>query len=108
MLTDDGRDGFDACDWIGKQAWSNGKVGTIGTSYVGGTQHALAMERPPQLVTSIPVDAMSNLGYASMRNGGAFELRFWNWIFFNPKSAFQNPKFLFSPKHSLGRHAFSR
>jgi uncharacterized protein len=83
MLGDDGRDGFDACDWIGKQPWSNGKVGTIGTSYVGGTQHAMAMERPPQLVTAIPVDAMSNLGYASMRNGGAFELRFWNWIFGN-------------------------
>jgi hypothetical protein len=25
---------------------------------------------------------MSNLGYQSMRNGGAFELRFWNWIMF--------------------------
>jgi putative CocE/NonD family hydrolase len=60
MLTDDGRDGFDTCDWIGRQPWSNGKVGTIGTSYVGGTQHALAMERPPQLVTAIPVDAMSD------------------------------------------------
>lgn len=81
MLTDDGPDGFDTCAWISKQPWSNGKVGTIGTSYVGGTQHALAMERPPELVTAIPVDAMSNLGYASMRNGGAFELRFWNWIF---------------------------
>jgi uncharacterized protein len=81
MLTDDGRDGFDTCQWIGRQSWSNGKLGTIGTSYVGGTQHALAMERPPQLVTSIPVDAMSNLGYQSMRNGGAFELRFWNWIY---------------------------
>ena len=80
MLTDDGRDGFDTCGWIGRQTWSNGKLGTIGTSYVGGTQHALAMERPPQLVTSIPVDAMSNLGYQGMRNGGAFELRFWNWI----------------------------
>jgi len=55
----------------------------IGTSYVGGTQHALAMEKPPELKTVIPVDAMSNLGYASMRNGGAFELRFWNWIYLN-------------------------
>jgi putative CocE/NonD family hydrolase len=81
MLTDDGRDGLDTCAWVGKQPWSNGKVGTIGTSYVGGTQHALAMERPPELVTAIPVDAMSNLGSAGMRNGGAFELRFWNWIF---------------------------
>src|SRR5579862_357797 len=37
MLSDDGRDGVDTCAWIGKQPWSNGKVGTIGTSYVGGT-----------------------------------------------------------------------
>jgi putative CocE/NonD family hydrolase len=81
MLTDDGRDGVDTCAWIGKQPWSDGKIGTIGTSYVGGTQHALALERLPELCTVIPVDAMSNLGYAGMRNGGAFELRFWNWIF---------------------------
>jgi hypothetical protein len=81
MLTDDGRDGYDAIQWITEQPWSDGKVGMIGTSYVGGTQHAAAMEKPPGLVTVIPVDAMSNLGYASMRNGGAFELRFWNWIY---------------------------
>ncbi|QDV18545.1 Cocaine esterase [Gimesia panareensis] len=83
MLTDDGRDGVDTAAWIGEQAWSNAKIGMIGTSYVGGTQHALAMEKPPELKTVIPVDAMSNLGYASMRNGGAFELRFWNWIYLN-------------------------
>lgn len=81
MLTDDGRDGYDTAEWIGEQPWSDGKLAMIGTSYVGGTQHAMAMEKPPGLVTVIPVDAMSNLGYASMRNGGAFELRFWNWIF---------------------------
>ncbi len=83
MLVDDGPDGFDTAQWIAQQPWSNGKIGTIGTSYVGGTQHALAMTRSPHLTTVIPVDAMSNLGYASMRNGGAFELRFWNWIMLN-------------------------
>ena len=83
MLLDDGPDGFDTAAWIAQQSWSNGKLGTIGTSYVGGTQHALAMTRSPHLTTAIPVDAMSNLGYASMRNGGAFELRFWNWIMLN-------------------------
>jgi len=81
MLTDDGPDGYDTAGWIGGQSWSDGKIGMIGTSYVGGTQHAMAMERPPGLVTVIPVDAMSNLGYQGMRNAGAFELRFWNWIF---------------------------
>jgi len=83
MLLDDGPDGFDTAAWIAQQPWSNGKIGTLGTSYVGGTQHALAMTRSPHLTTAIPVDAMSNLGYASMRNGGAFELRFWNWIMLN-------------------------
>lgn len=83
MLTDDGPDGYDTAAWIAQQSWSNGKIGMIGTSYVGGTQHALAMSGSPHLTTVIPVDAMSNLGYASMRNGGAFELRFWNWIMLN-------------------------
>src|SRR5262249_9161588 len=40
MLTDDGNDGSDTCEWIGKQPWSNNRIGMIGTSYVGGTQHA--------------------------------------------------------------------
>jgi putative CocE/NonD family hydrolase len=81
MLNDDGKDGFDTCEWIGRQAWSNDRIGMYGTSYEGGTQHAIALEKAPCLTTIIPVDAMSNLGYASMRNGGAFELRFWNWIY---------------------------
>ena len=87
-MTDDGRDGADLAAWIAEQSWSDGKIGMIGTSYVGGTQHAMAMEKVPQLVTVIPVDAVSNCGYASMRNGGAFELRFWNWIMFtSPKGS---------------------
>jgi putative CocE/NonD family hydrolase len=83
MITDDGRDGVDCAAWIGKQAWSNGKIGMLGTSYVGGTQHAMALERAPELATVIPVDAMSNLGRQSMRHAGAFEMRFWNWIMLN-------------------------
>ena len=82
-LADDGPDGFDTAEWIARQGWSNGKIGMLGTSYVGGTQHALAMTKNPHLATVIPVDAVCNQGYASMRNGGAFELRFWNWIMLN-------------------------
>ena len=26
MLNDDGRDGYDLAQWIGRQAWSNGKI----------------------------------------------------------------------------------
>ncbi len=81
MMIDDGRDGFDTVEWIAEQGWSNGKVGTVGTSYPGGTQHALAEMNPPHLTAMIPVDALSNVGIAGFRHGGAFELRFVNWIF---------------------------
>ncbi len=83
MLTDDGPDGVDCAAWIGRQSWSDGKIGMIGTSYFGGTQHAMALAGAPELKTVIPVDAMSNMGQQSLRNAGAFELRFWNWIFLN-------------------------
>jgi putative CocE/NonD family hydrolase len=82
FVNDDGRDGADTCQWVGRQSWSNGKIGMYGGSYEGGTQHALAMEGCPYLKTVVPLDAVSNMGYAGMRNGGAFELRFWNWIHF--------------------------
>jgi uncharacterized protein len=80
MLTDDGPDGYDTAEWIGRQAWSNGDIGMLGSSYYGGTQHALAMTGAPQLKTVVPVDAVSDMGHHGIRNGGAFELRFWNWV----------------------------
>lgn len=83
FLTDDGADGKDCAAWIGKQPWSNGRIGMIGTSYVGGTQHTMALADVPELATVIPVDAASNMGRQSMRNAGAFEMRFWNWILLN-------------------------
>jgi uncharacterized protein len=79
MLLDDGPDGRDCAAWIAQQPWSDGKIGMIGGSYVGGTQHAMALENVPQLTTVIPADAMSNMGRQGVRYAGAFELRFWNW-----------------------------
>jgi len=81
MMTDDVPDGFDTAAWIVKQPWSDGAFATLGTSYPGGTQHALALSNPPGLKAMVPVDAVANAGYFGMRNGGAFELRFMNWIF---------------------------
>lgn len=82
-LTDDGPDGVDCAKWIGEQPWSDGQIGMVGTSYGGGTQHAMAMEKTPELKTVIPVDAVANMGRQSVRNAGAFEMRFWNWIMLN-------------------------
>ena len=81
MMTYDVPDGFDTARWLVEEPWSDGSFGMIGTSYVGGTQHAMALANPPALKTLVPVDAVSDAGYFGMRNGGAWELRFTNWIF---------------------------
>jgi putative CocE/NonD family hydrolase len=77
---DDPNDGFDTLAWIARQPWSNGRVGTVGFSYSGGTQHALALSNPPALHAMVPVDSMTNYGRFGVRHRGAFELRFLNWI----------------------------
>ncbi|MEX1157853.1 MAG: CocE/NonD family hydrolase, partial [Thermomicrobiales bacterium] len=33
FLTQEAEDGYDTVEWCGTQAWSNGKVGMMGTSY---------------------------------------------------------------------------
>lgn len=95
LIADDPQDGFDVVEWIARQEWSDGKVGTFGTSYPGGTQHALAEMNPPHLTAMVPIDAVSNCAVSGMRHGGAFELRFMNWIFQigapNSRAALANP-----------------
>jgi len=41
---DDGRDGYDAVEWIAAQSWCNGKVAMWGYSYGGFVQWAIAKE----------------------------------------------------------------
>ncbi|HEU5439492.1 MAG TPA: CocE/NonD family hydrolase [Ktedonobacterales bacterium] len=53
----DGRDGFDAIEWMATQPWSNGRVGTRGGSYLGRIQWLTALEQPPHLgamVVAVP------------------------------------------------------
>lgn len=80
-IKDDPNDGFDTATWIGAQPWCDGSIGTMGTSYAGATQHALAIAGAPFVKTMIPVDAMSNFGRYGVRHNGAFELRWFNWVF---------------------------
>src|SRR5262245_60546306 len=64
-----------------RSALVDGNIGTIGTSYAGATQHALAIANAPNVKAMIPVDAMSNFGRYGVRHNGAFELRWFNWVF---------------------------
>ena len=69
-------DGYDTVEWLSAQDWSDGKVGTVGLSYSGSDQHALASLAPPHLGAVFASEAMSNYHTGSMRQGGAAELRF--------------------------------
>ena len=80
-LATDPADGFDTAKWIGEQPWCDGSIGTMGSSYAGATQHAMAIANAPYIKAMVPRNAMSNFGRYGVRHNGAFELRFFNWVF---------------------------
>ncbi|HKR82638.1 MAG TPA: CocE/NonD family hydrolase, partial [Terriglobales bacterium] len=65
---DDPNDGFDTAQWIGSQPWCDGGIGTIGSSYEGATQHALAIGNAPYVKAMIPRNAMSDYGRYGVRH----------------------------------------
>ena len=80
-IRDDPKDGFDTAKWLGDQPWFDGNLGTLGSSYPGATQHALAIGGAPYLKAMVPRNAMSDVGHYGVRHNGAFELRWFNWVF---------------------------
>lgn len=81
FMRDDVADGFDTAKWITSQLWSDGKFGMLGGSYEGGTQHAMAMGNPPGLAALVPLVAATDAGRYGVRHNGAFELRFFTWLY---------------------------
>ena len=73
---DEAEDGYDTVEWLGIQSWSDGKVGTMGDSYAGSDQAALATLNPPHLSTMIVAVGASDYFSSSMRHNGALEQRF--------------------------------
>ena len=74
-------DGYDTVQWLGVQPWSDGKVGTMGGSYAGSDQSALATMNPSHLSTMIVAVGASNYYHGSMRQNGALEQRFMVYAF---------------------------
>lgn len=63
-------DGFDTVSWIGKQEWSNGRIGTWGPSALGRVQYETAQAHPPGLVCAVPMVMPLNLDYDIYFPGG--------------------------------------
>lgn len=73
-------DGVDCITWVGEQPWCNGKVGTLGTSYLAVTQSCLATQDPPYLSSMFVSQGNANFHQTRSRRGGAFEFHRINWV----------------------------
>src|SRR5262249_47608407 len=83
----EGRDGYDTVSWITEQKWSNGKVGTVGSSYGGHAQIRMALERPPGLAAVWPDVSPTNAYHNQTREGGAMQLHMFWALFLHAQDA---------------------
>ena len=58
-----------AVDWLGSQAWSNGRVGAIGKSYDGSTPWNAAAAESEYLATIVPMSGLIGVHDLMWRNG---------------------------------------
>jgi len=65
-------DGYDVVEWIAKQKWSNGKIGTYGGSALGDVQFKTASQKPPHLACAIPMVKDYRVDYNTYYFGGEF------------------------------------
>jgi hypothetical protein len=65
-------DGYDAIEAIAAEPWSNGRVCTMGISYLGTDQWLAAKEKPPHLVCMAPSSPAGQYQDEIPRMGGAF------------------------------------
>jgi uncharacterized protein len=83
-----GTDGYDSVEWLTKQPWSNGKVGTLGCSSSAEEQHKLNAAHPPGLAAAVPMGSGAGIGkvgpYNEMGNfyrGGAVQMFWFAWYY---------------------------
>ena len=70
----DGEDGYDTQAWIGQQAWSNGKIGMAGGSYLGLVQWQSAPYQSEFLTCLAPRVICGDFYSGLVHPGGAFQL----------------------------------
>lgn len=76
-------DGVDMFAWVAKQPWCNGKIGTFGGSYLGGTQWLPARKQPPALQAMAPAITFSEGYEGCSYQGGAKVLHDLRWVVAN-------------------------
>ncbi|MBI3722803.1 CocE/NonD family hydrolase [bacterium] len=65
-----GQDGYDCVEWLARQGFSDGRIGTWGGSALGGQQFETAIEQPPHLVCCVPLIAAIGQTYERFYENG--------------------------------------
>jgi putative CocE/NonD family hydrolase len=86
-------DGDDTLNWIAAQNWSDGKIGTIGASYLGYVQWAMAASGNPHLAAMISIAAAGSAFTDGPRKGGLFVSGMLAWAFMMSERT-SNPKLM--------------
>jgi predicted acyl esterase len=71
---------YDLIEWAGTQAWSAGKVGLSGVSYLASSQWRVAELSPPHLAAINPWEGWTDTYREVVRHGGIPESWFWPYI----------------------------
>lgn len=75
------QDGYDTIEWVARQPWCNGKVGTIGPSAMGATQNLTLPTRPPHLKCAFVMVAWADIyKHAATWNGAPRRALPEGWI----------------------------
>jgi uncharacterized protein len=70
---DEAADGQDTVAWLRGQDWFDGRLATVGSSYLGFVQWALTLDPPPELRAMVVQVAPHDLGFTAFGHG-PFEL----------------------------------
>jgi len=73
-------DGYDFIEWIGRQPWSNGKVGMTGNSQLAIMQWFIAATRPPCLAAIAPWEGLIDMYRNDFMNGGIADPLFNDYV----------------------------
>lgn len=77
LLSDqEAEDVYDLVEWAGAQAWSTGRVGLVGVSYLAMSQYKAAALGPPSLAAICPWEGMTDIYRDLMCPGGVYEKGF--------------------------------
>jgi hypothetical protein len=77
VLAHEAQDGYDTIEWLARQPWSSGSIGTFGGSYNSWDQWLAAEQQPPHLKTMVVQSTPPDIFYVAWRGAFFINNLFW-------------------------------